>query len=257
MIIRAIIVDDEWLSRKRLHQLLEPYEDIRVIGQCRDGKEAIEQIQQMEPDLIFLDVQMPELDGFGVLKQLSLKQPPEIIFTTAFDQYAIKAFEVAAIDYLLKPFDDERLKESLSRVRNRLNMVQTSGFHQQLLQLVQSYQQKSGDQLYSLEIKEKGRSLNLPIESIYYIKSDGNYVALHTKDRKYLYRITLSTIMEQFPTGEFLRIHRSYVINMRYVKSHHYLNNNEFKFKLKNGITLISGKSFKTQIVAFLNQEDR
>jgi len=252
--IRAIIVDDEWLARKRLETLLGAYEQIRVVASCRNGAEALEHIPLKEPDLVFMDIQMPDIDGLTVVKQLNVPSPPAIIFTTAFDEYAIQAFEVEAIDYLLKPFDEDRLKVALDRVLNRLDLLRTAGFQQQLMRLVETHQQQlKGEELVYLELKEKGRNIRVSIDDIYYFQSAGNYIALHTLKRKYLYRISMNALAEQLPAPHFLRIHRSYLLNTKYIAAHRYLNNNEFEFTLKNEVRLLSSKSYKPTILAYLN----
>lgn len=252
--IRAIIVDDEWLARKRLETLLAAYEQIRVVASCRNGAEALKSIPLKEPDLVFMDIQMPDIDGLTVVKQLNVPSPPAIIFTTAFDEYAIQAFEVEAIDYLLKPFDEDRLKVALDRVLQRLDLLRTAGFQQQLMRLVETHQQQlKGEELVYLELKEKGRNIRVSIDDIYYFQSAGNYIALHTLQRKYLYRISMNALAEQLPAPNFLRIHRSYLLNTKYIAAHRYLNNNEFEFTLKNEVRLLSSKSYKPTIQTYLN----
>lgn len=251
--INVILVDDEWLARKRLEKLLQAYPECRIIGNCRNGEEAIQQIALKSPDLVFLDVQMPDMSGFGVLEALSTEKMPHIVFTTAFDHYAIQAFEVKALDYLLKPFDDERLGQAIQRVKQKIELNKTADLHHQLLYWVRNYQESEQGYTYHLEIKQKGRVLQIGTNEIYYLKSDGNYVLAYTNDRKYLYRSTLNGLMNQFSPREFLRIHRSYAVNVRFIDSCQYQNNNEYKFLLKNGISLVSGKSFKSSISSFLN----
>lgn len=252
--IRVIIVDDEWLSRKRLETLLAGFLDCRIIGNCGNGKEAVEEIRDKLPDLVFLDVEMPDMNGFEVLKGLPNGYQPDVIFTTAYDQYAVDAFGVQALDYLLKPFDEDRLSEAWQRVKKRSGQKKQSALQRDLLQLVKKFQREDTTYLYELEIKEKGKIISVPIELIYYFNSEGNYVALHTLDRKYLYRMTMNALMESLPPDEFLRIHRTYIINTRYLNSYRYLNNNEYEFSLKSGKTLRSGKGYKDQIVEFLSK---
>lgn len=253
MQIRAIIVDDEWLARKRLETLLESYPEIRVVGFGRNGKEALDLIQLKEPELVFLDIQMPDMDGFGLLRQLPADRMPAIIFTTAFDQYAIKAFEIEAIDYLLKPFDEDRLRAAVDRVLKRLEFNKMSQFQSQLLQLVETHQQQlNQDELLYFEIKQGGRLLRVSVDDIYYIKAEGNYVALHTHQKRYMYRLTMNAISQQLNQQVFLRIHRSFLLNTKYILKHRYLHNNEFEFQLKNGEQLLSSKSYKEKIQAFL-----
>lgn len=255
MQIRAIIVDDEWLARKRLETLLEPYPAIRIVGTGRNGKEALELIRLKEPELVFLDIQMPDMDGFDVLQQLPPDRLPSIIFTTAFDQYAIRAFEIEAVDYLLKPFDEDRLRASLGRVLKRLELSKMSQFQAQLLRLVETHQQQlNQEEVVYFEIKKGGRLHRVSVDDIYYIKAEGNYVALHTGQRRHLYRMTMHSIVQQLNPSVFLRIHRSYLLNSTYILSHRYLQNNEFEFQLKNGVQLLSSKSYKEKIQAFLEQ---
>ena len=255
MQVRAIIVDDEWLARKRLETLLEAYPEIRIVGQGRNGKEGLELINLKEPELVFLDIQMPDMDGFGLIQLLPKERIPAIIFTTAFDQYAIKAFEIEAVDYLLKPFDEDRLQAALNRVLKRMELSKMSQFQAQILQLVETHQQQMNqeERLY-FELKQAGKITRVSVEDICYIKSEGNYVALHTHKKKYLYRLTMNAISEELRPDLFLRIHRSYLLNTKYIAGTRYLQNNEFEFELKNGQRLLSSKSYKEKIQAFLSR---
>lgn len=252
--IRVIIVDDEWLSRKRLETLLADFSECRVIGSCGNGAKAITEIRDKQPDLVFLDVEMPDMNGFEVLQELPEKQRPDIIFTTAYDQYAVEAFGVEALDYLLKPFDDDRLSEAWQRVKKRNDQKKNAALQRGLLQLVKDFKKEDAAYLYELEIKEKGKTITIPIESVYYFESASNYVAIHTPERRYLYRITMQALLESLPPNEFLRIHRAYTLNTRYITSYRYLNNNEYEFSLRDGAVLRSGKAFKKRIAEFLSQ---
>lgn len=254
-LINVIIVDDEWLARKRLEKLLEHYPHCRVIGNCRNGQEAISQINLKAPDLVFLDIQMPDMDGFKVIEALLPEKMPHIVFTTAFDHYAIKAFEVKALDYLLKPFDEAQMDRAVQRVQQKMDLSKTADLHHQLLSWVRQYQESDKGYCYHLEIKQRGSILSIGTDEIYYFKSDGNYILAFTANRKYLYRSTLNGLLEKLSPKEFLRIHRSYAINIRFIASCQYQNNNEYKFLLKNGVSLLSGKSFKSAISTFLAQQ--
>lgn len=254
MTTRTIIIDDEFLARERISKLLKPYPEIKIIGHSKNGEEAVKLIQLKEPDLIFLDIQMPGLNGFEVLEKLSPNSIPVVIFTTAFDQYALKAFEVSAVDYLLKPFDEERFELAIAKAKEKLQLQQSSQFQTQLLQLVRNYHQQQSNYLHFLTIKHRGRLIQVPIEDILFFKSAGNYVEIQAlKNQKYLYRISMNALIQQLPPKEFLRIHRSYIVNTRYIQSCTYLNNNEYRIKLKNQQSLISAKSFKEQIMAYLS----
>lgn len=252
--IRCIIVDDEFLARQRIVALLESCEvSIKVVGQCRNGKEALEMIPLKEPDLIFLDVQMPVLNGFDVLAKLKMHQIPQIIFTTAFDQYAVEAFRVNALDYLLKPIDEQQFTDALKRVEDKLSYQKMADFNQQLMGLMQAYQTTESSYVREFEIKQKGRVHTIPTDEIYYIQSNGNYVNLHTSSKVHLLRNTMSELAEQLDPDVFLRIQRSFIINRRYIKSSRYLNNNEYEFKMKDGEVLVSGRTYKDKIMNYLN----
>ena len=251
MILRSIIIDDEYLARQRLEKLLDSFDEINVISTCRNGKGAIESVELKEPDLIFLDIQMPDMDGFTVLSKL--KQKPYVIFTTAYDQFALKAFEINAVDYLLKPFDEERLKIAIKRILELKQQQKASILEHKLKNLLYSYSTKETDFLTEINIVQNGRTITIFTEDIIYFKSDGNYVQIITSEKTYLYRKTMNTLYDTLDQSQFLRIHRSILINKTYIHSTNYTGNNEYKFKLKNGETLISSRSYKTLISGFIN----
>ena len=253
MAIRALIVDDERLARSRVQKLLETHDDIQVVGESRNGAEAIDAINTLKPDLIFLDVQMPDLDGFAVLAQADIAYAPFVIFATAFDRYALKAFDVHAVDYLLKPFDEERFDESLERARQQIKMRRTSEFNHRLLDLVRDYHgaPAGGDEVF--EIKERSRFVNVAASDIFWVEADGNYVELHTKSSSHLYRTTMKTIADRLDPSRFLRIHRSFIVNVTHVKEVRYLNrNNEFEFRFRDGRSLTSARSYRDTILQFV-----
>ena len=252
--IRALIVDDELLARKRILHLLAPYQNVQVVGQCRNGSEAIQWINLKEPDLVFLDIQMPDKSGFQVLKEISSKHFPYIIFTTAYDEYALKAFEVKALDYLLKPFDETRFGEALDRALQQKEWQNTIQWQKKMVTLVKEFEQDHGPYWQVIEIKDKGKIQKILIDDICYCESDGNYVLLHTLQHTYLYRQTMNALEEYLDPRQFLRIHRSLLVNFLYVQKHKYLHNNEFTFLLKNGLSLKSSKSHKEGIVRFLKK---
>ncbi|EZH71940.1 hypothetical protein ATO12_04795 [Aquimarina atlantica] len=251
MRLRYMIIDDEYLARQRLFKLLENFEDITLVGECRNGNEAIEKITLKEPDLIFLDIQMPDMNGFNVIAQLQHK--PYVIFTTAYDTYALKAFEINAVDYLLKPFDEERLYITLERVFELKKRKKASNLEDKIKKLISNYESKSSDFLNEIIIHEKGRDIVIRIDDIIYFKSDGNYVQIITQDKKYLYRITMNALFDSLDTFQFLRIHRSLIVNKIYIKSCKYISNNEYLLKLKNNEELISSRSYKSSISDYLS----
>lgn len=252
--IRALIVDDEVLARQRILHLLQPYDTIQVIGQCRNGNEAIKWINLKEPDLVFLDIQMPDKTGFQVLEEINLRRLPYIIFTTAYDEYAIKAFEINALDYLLKPFDDSRFSEALDRAFQQKEWDKTAALQEKMLMLIKEYQQEKGPYWQFVKWKEKGKIQKVLTDDILYAQSEGNYVLLQTLQNRYLYRSTMNALSEHLDPSHFLRIHRSIIINFLYVKKYKYLHNNEFLFVMKNEEELKSSKSYKDVIVRFLEK---
>jgi two-component system, LytTR family, response regulator len=252
MKLRCIIIDDEYLARQRLIKLLGGFEDIVIVAECRNGKEALEKIEIKEPDLIFLDIQMPDLDGFTVFSKL--QQKPLVIFTTAYDTYALKAFEINAVDYLLKPFDEERLGVALQRIFEIKRQKKSSSLEQKIKQLIQTYESEETSFLNKISLKDKGRDIIIFSEDVIGFKSDGNYVQIITEDKTHLHRITMNALHDSLDTTKFLRIHRAYVLNKTYIKSCTYTGNNEFKFKLKNGEEFISSRSYKSQISEYLGE---
>ncbi len=246
-----MIIDDEYLARQRLIKLLENFKDILLVGECRNGNEAIEKITLKEPDLIFLDIQMPDMNGFNVISRLQHK--PYVIFTTAYDTYALKAFEINAVDYLLKPFDEERLHITLDRVFELKKRKKASNLEDKIKKLISNYESKPSDFLNEIIINEKGRDVGISIDDIIYFKSDGNYVQIITQDKTYLYRITMNALFDNLDTFQFLRIHRSLIVNKVYIKSCRYTSNNEYQLRLKNNKELISSRSYKSSISDYLS----
>ena len=216
MTLRAIIVDDETLARTALLRLLKREHDITVIGQCSDGESAVHSIRQMRPDLVFLDGQMPEMDGFQVVETIGPEQMPVTIFVTAFDRYAIRAFDSNAVDYLLKPFSPDRLSRALARARDRWLGRQDKDAAQRLFSLLGSRLQS--DYAQRLTVASNGRILFVPVEDIDWIEAEGNYARLHVSRKIYDVRETLQALMEKLDPREFVRIHRSTIVNLRRVR---------------------------------------
>lgn len=251
--IRALIVDDEYLARERVAKLLESHKDITIIGQAKNGQQALELINEKEPDLLFLDVQMPDIDGFEVVKKVSLKQKPYIVFTTAYDSYAIKAFDIHALDYLLKPIDESRFDESILKVRQYFKLKRKSGFNDKLLELMKEFQQDDTNYVLFVVVKDRGREIKIDLDDVYYIEANGNYVNLKCKEVKYLHRATMNSFFESLDPNEFIRVHRSVAVNKRYIKHCHYLNNNEYEFLMKDNKKIVSSRSYKNEIMNYLN----
>ncbi|SFC57766.1 LytR/AlgR family response regulator transcription factor [Pseudoalteromonas denitrificans] len=252
MKITTVIVDDEPLARQRICGLLNEITEIEIVEQCRNGKEAIEVIHSLKPDLVFLDIQMPGIDGFGVLDQL--EKLPVVIFVTAYDQYAMQAFDYHAIDYLLKPYKDARFYEALSYAIKQIQLQNLSGIHQKL----ESLRSVKRDepivfQGLNFEIKHQGITSIISSNQIDWINAGGNYVELHCKNKMHLYRSTISTLEFDLQKNGFIRIHRSILIRKSAIKRVSYLNsNNQYRFTLQDGEKLLSARSYKERVVEFL-----
>lgn len=248
-------MDDEFLARQRIIKLLEGHKNILVLAECRNGKEAIKQIKLRTPDFIFLDIEMPDWDGFTVLKKLY--KVPYVIFTTAYDHFAIKAFEINAVDYLLKPFDQERMDLSLERMQNILHKEEAANLSIKINDIIQEYHKPEEDNQNSLfEIKKNGRILRILNEDIVSIHADGNYVVLKTIDQKYLYRSTMQKVASELPSSSFARVHRSILVNKRFIDRIVYKGNSTYKIVLKTDDFLLSGRSYKKNVISLLEDFD-
>ena len=247
MKIRTLIVDDEPLARERLSKLLGQEADIELIGEAASGPEALKAIQKLLPDLVFLDVQMPELDGFGVLARLTTEPKPAVIFVTAHDQFALRAFEVHAVDYLLKPFDRERFHIALRRALSHIRS-QTSGELSQRLSALLSDLKPEPKAAERLAVKSGGKVLFLRLEDIDWIEAADNYVSLHSGKESHLHRETLSALENQLPAGKFLRISRSTIVQVDRIKELHPLFHGEYTVVLRNGARLTLSRSYRDKL---------
>jgi len=257
MKIKTIIIDDEPLARQRIEGLLSHVDEIDLICQCRNGFEAIEAITKHQPDLIFLDIQMPGIDGFGVLDKIETL--PVVTFVTAYDHYAMQAFDYHAIDYLLKPYKDARFYEALSHAIKQIQLQNLSSVHQKLESLRESTRQKENYiKGINFEIKHLGRLIKINSNDIDYVNAAGNYVELHSKGVIHLIRSTISSLEYDLEENGFLRIHRSILVNETSIERVNYLNtNNQYKFVLSNDVELQSSRSFKDRIVSYLERVKR
>jgi two-component system, LytTR family, response regulator len=244
MKIEALIVDDEPLARDRLQKLLEGEPNVTVIGQCSNGKEALKAIRDKRPDLVFLDVQMPELDGFGVLAQLDVEQMPGVIFVTAHDKFALKAFEVHAVDFLLKPFDRERFQTALKRAKERLSRKTPGELDQRLAALLAEIKPEA-NVLERMAIKTSGRVIFIKTSDIDWVEAADNYVNLHVGNEAHLHRETLTALAERLPSKKFMRISRSTIVNVDRIKELQPLFHGEYAVILRNGTTLTLSRSYR------------
>jgi two-component system LytT family response regulator len=252
MKLRCLIIDDEFLARQRLLKLLSAFEPIIVVGEARNGTDALEKIALKEPDLIFLDIQMPDLNGFEVYEELPIK--PYVIFTTAYDAYAIRAFKINAVDYLLKPFDEDRLEIAINRILEIKKTDQAFVFEEKIKALLQTYDATTQGYITQIPYTHNGRELFIKVDDIIYFKSDGNYVKLITFEKTILHRETMNNLYTQLNKGQYLRIHRSLILNKIYIKNCQYKGNNAYEFELKNGVVLLSARSYIAEIRKYLNE---
>ena len=244
MTINTLIVDDEPLARDRIKRFLRDEEGIRLIGECKNGTEAIVAINREDPDLVFLDIQMPEKTGFDVIKALDAGRMPTIIFVTAYDQYALQAFDVHALDYLLKPFNRERIKRAVARAREHIDHKRMGNIDERLNALIADIR---GERKYldRLVVKAVGRVFFLKTDEIDWIEAAGNYVKLHVGRDSHMIRETMNGIESKLDPAKFLRIHRSTVVNIDRIKELHPMFSGDYAVILRNGTELALSRNYR------------
>ncbi len=250
--IRALIVDDEPLARERVRGLLAGEADVEVVDECTNGLEAVKAIRRYSPELVFLDIQMPEMDGFEVLQQLGAKCPPAVIFVTAYDQYALDAFDMHAIDYLLKPFDGERFAWALDRARRLIGADPTAELTDRVRSLLAQVE-RDRTHLKRMAVKAGGRVYFLELEQIEWIESAGNYARLHEGGRSHLVRTTLKRLVEKLDPERFLRISRSTIVNLGFVRELQPWFRGGYVVILRNGKKLRTGRKYQANIDRMLH----
>jgi two-component system LytT family response regulator len=254
-----LIVDDEPLARQNIRLLLKEYSEVELIGECGSGAEAIRSIRKERPDLLFLDIQMPEMNGFEVLERISTERIPAIIFVTAFDQYAIKAFEVHALDYLLKPFDDTRFEKALKQAKDQIEQREINELSQRLIALLEDRGDSSSIRAHKpsyisrLMIKSTSRVFFLKVDDIDWIEAADYYVKLHQGKRAHLIRETMGDLETKLDPAKFIRIHRSTIVNLDRVKEMHPHFNGEYIVILLDGTELKLSRSRREQLQQLLN----
>ncbi len=223
--IRVLIVDDEPLARETVRLLLDDHDGFVVVDECENGNQAVDAIRKYRPDLVFLDIQMPERDGFGVIKAVGPKQMPVVVFATAYDQYALRAFEAHALDYLLKPFDDERFEQALERAAERIRQRQVDTLSDRLINLLESHNNHIGaeatpEYLQRVMIKTRDAVFFVNTDDIDWIEAAGDYVNLHVgiKKKTHLLRETMTGMMKKLDPKQFVRIHRSSIVNISRIR---------------------------------------
>jgi two-component system LytT family response regulator len=244
--IQAVVADDEALARAKLRQLLAEERGVEVVGEAANADETFELVRATKPQLVFLDIHMPGMDGLDIAAELSLGKdapPPHIIFTTAHDQYALRAFEVHAVDYLLKPFSRERLSSAIERARKQINAQQASGSNS-----------GSGHGRYASRIvfKSRGRIVFLPLSDIRWISAEENYVRIRTATETHLLRETMARLQEKLDPEVFLRIHRSSIVNLQFVKEVRTEPDGEYSVVLLSGEKVSMSRSYRARITDLL-----
>ena len=245
--IRTLIVDDEALARERLRNMLAPDPAIQIIGECSNGQDAIEFIKAQSPDLVFLDVEMPGIDGFGVLEALTRDRIPTIIFVTAYDQYAVRAFEVYALDYLLKPFDQERFDKALARAKHQLSIERSDAMSERILNALEEIKTRPVH-LERLVIKMNGHVFFIKAEEIDWLEAEGNYVRLHAGKESYLLRDTISALESQLDPKKFIRVHRSAIVNIDRITELQPWFHGEYRIILGEGVQLTLSRTYREKL---------
>lgn len=246
--IRVMIVDDEPLARERIRTLLSKDKDIEIIAEAGDGKSALKRIHSEKPDLLFLDIQMPIMSGFEVVEALPESERPAIIFVTAYDQYAISAFEIHALDYLLKPFDSERFQSALIRAKQQLEKGNLQKLHKNITKLLEQLPQTAQTVSDRLMLKESGRIQFLTISDIDWIEANGNYVKIHVGKESHLFRATMKEMEERLDTNSFKRIHRTCIVNADKIKELKNWFDGEYIAVLKSGKELPVSRRFRKNL---------
>jgi two-component system, LytTR family, response regulator len=255
--IRALIVDDEKPARQRLRDLLEKERGVSVAGECSSGEEAVRLIREAEPELLFLDIQMPVMGGFEVVSEVGAARMPVTVFVTAYDQYAVRAFEASALDYLLKPYSDERFDRCLTRALAHVRTQRREEMSRRLVHLLAQERPGAGPSaggLVRLLVKAGGRVLFLPTEDIDWIEAAGVYVQLHAGGRKFLHRASLNDLEAALDPQSFIRIHRSAIVNLHRVQELHPHSHGDYVVVLRDGARLKLSRSYRPKLETRLRQ---
>lgn len=250
MIIRTLIVDDERLARRGLRTLLQRSEDVEIVAECRNGREAIKAITVSEPDLVFLDIQMPGKSGFDVIAEINEDKCPYVIFVTAFDNFALQAFDVHALDYLLKPISEDRFRAAMSRARTLLSSTRDDSLVRRFAQLAAEFRQtqsgrQAGSAIDRLPIKTNGKVIAVRLGEIDWIEADQDYVWLHAGEKRWILRETIAKVEMRLAGSGFVRIHRSALINVDRVRELHPRAKGEFDVVLLDGTKLRMTRNYR------------
>lgn len=251
--IQTVIVDDMPLARQKLARFLNEDPEIEIVAECGNGLEAIDAITSLKPELVFLDIQMPEVDGFEVLNHIGLEQMPVFIFVTAFDHFALKAFEVNALDYLLKPYDRERFVQALNRAKKQLQRTEPEPQDERLLALLKTLNPEQKF-LKRLAVKTSGRTIFLMIDEIDWIETAGNYLELHVGKEVHLIRERMNQIESRLDPTRFVRIHRTTIVNLDRIKELQPLFNGDQTVILRSGNQLTLSRTYRDRLLALMEE---
>jgi two-component system, LytTR family, response regulator len=243
--LRTVIVDDERLARQELRALLTADHDVEVIGECDDGASALKTLPEITPDVVFLDIQMPGIDGFEMLDRLDIPQLPVIVFVTAYHEHALRAFRVHAVDYLLKPVTAEAVGEAVRRARDIVAQKREGALEERVRTLVADVRES---ELQRIMVKSGGRVIFLRTTDVDWIEADGDYACLHTQGKKHLIRARISELETRLPSGSFVRIHRSIIVNTGRIKEMQPLYHGDYAVLLLDGTRLTMTRSFRERV---------
>jgi two-component system, LytTR family, response regulator len=240
-LVRTLIVEDEPHARHYLRELLGGEREVAIVGEASSGAEGADLIRKISPDLVFLDIQMPDLSGFDLIAEIGVEKMPAFVFVTAYNEFAVRAFEVEAVDYLCKPFDQERLSAALERVIRRFHLRNGNTTENELRML----HEKSNPWLSRISVKEKNGIIFVPVDGILWIDALDKYVELHTPDRTYLARQTIQSLEESLDPKQFVRIHRSTIVRKAAVRGLHPLFHGDYLVRLNDGTELTLSRNFR------------
>ena len=254
MKIRTLIVDDEPLARERVKRFLRDEKDVSIIGECGNGADAVKAIRSERPDLVFLDIQMPEKNGFEVIRSLDGKQLPTVVFVTAYDQYALQAFDVHALDYLLKPFNRDRFQRAVDRAREQIDDRRRGDLDERLTSLIENLKTDK-KYLDRLVVKTVGRVFFLKTDEIDWIEAAGNYVRLHVGRESHMIRETMNGIETKLDPEKFIRIHRSTVVHIDRIKELHPMFSGDYAVMLRDGTELALSRNYRERFLELFGNQ--
>ncbi|HEX7313617.1 MAG TPA: LytTR family DNA-binding domain-containing protein [Pyrinomonadaceae bacterium] len=253
--IRTLVVDDEAAARRRLRRFLDELPDVEVVGECEDGREAVACIEGRAPDLLLLDVQMPGLDGFGVIERVGAGKVPAVIFVTAYDEFALRAFEAHALDYILKPVERERFRDAYEHARTQIGNARAARLDRRLHSLLDELRDGAGQHRVSrLEIRSSGRTFFMRVEEIDWVGAADNYLELHAGRETHLIRGTLSQLEARLDPRMFVRIHRSTLANLERVKELRPLFNKDHVLLMRDGTQLTVSRTYYEHLLTRLRE---